>query len=401
MRCYWRTQGICGPCFGVSNKLKKEVLALANQQDIIKNDILGNTKSIKEVKERMDKVEERVDKMNPDDIVRMSNETMFKELRDRESRKDSLVIHQLPEGPENLRGFEKQKHDVAKIIEIFGYLKCPMTPEGIRFNYRAGKEGSRPGPRPVVLGLVDSNARNHILANTRDLAKSELFKLISIIPDLTKQQRKEEDDLRKEAQKLNLAMEEEEALNWEWVPVGMKGQRKLIKRKKIPGRGDGPPRSSATWRAPPPSRGSRRDAEMDAREREELVEKLRKDREKERERKERVEKEKKEKEEKEKKEKEKKEKEKEKREKEKEKEKKEKQKKVKQKQKKKSNKKDEEEEEGEETENENEEDGDMDVEIESISSQDGSENEGEKETRKRTRAEGSLSPPCQPTKKTA
>ena len=64
------------------------------------------------------------------------------------------------------------------------------------------------------------------------LANSK-FEKISIIPDLTPNQRKCEENLRKDAERLNREMEAEESLNWEWLLVGERGQRRLIKRKKL------------------------------------------------------------------------------------------------------------------------------------------------------------------------
>ena len=40
-----------------------------------------------------------------------------------------------------------------------------------------------------------------------------------------------EDKLRKTAESRNNKMNWDELLNWEWVLVGMRGQRMLIKRK--------------------------------------------------------------------------------------------------------------------------------------------------------------------------
>ena len=70
-------------------------------------------------------------------------------------------------------------------------------------------------PRPVIVGFKDSKAREYILANSRQLVNSE-FHHISIVPDLTTQQRRMEEKLRKTAEQRNKELSREEALNWEW-----------------------------------------------------------------------------------------------------------------------------------------------------------------------------------------
>ena len=80
--------------------------------------------------------------------------------------------------------------------------------------------------------LKDPGARKYILDNTRLLANS-IYSRVSIVPDLTPQQRREEDEVRKEAETLNNAVDETEALNWEWVLLGLRGKRTLVKRRKF------------------------------------------------------------------------------------------------------------------------------------------------------------------------
>ena len=84
---------------------------------------------------------------------------------------------------------------------------------------------------------MDEFIKKRILSNTRKLANSK-FERVSIIPDLTPQQRKEEEEQRKEVDKLNSEPNHDESLNWEWVLVDPPGRRRLIKRKRIHGEGE-------------------------------------------------------------------------------------------------------------------------------------------------------------------
>ena len=84
---------------------------------------------------------------------------------------------------------------------------------------------------------MDEFIKKRILSNTRKLANSK-FERVSIIPDLTPQQRKEEEEQHKEVDKLNSELNHDESLNWEWVLVDPRGRRRLIKRKRIHGEGE-------------------------------------------------------------------------------------------------------------------------------------------------------------------
>ena len=153
--------------------------------------------------------------MSKEEIVQSSKEAMMEELREQRARRNNLVIHQIPEPPPNLtRGYECKDYDTDYVIKIFKFLDAPLTKEGIKFLYRPGERMESGRPRPVIMSLKDPGLRDYILDNTRKLAGSS-FNSISIIPDLTQDQRKEEEKLRKTAEKRNRELEPEEALNWE------------------------------------------------------------------------------------------------------------------------------------------------------------------------------------------
>lgn len=73
-------------------------------------------------------------------------------------------------------------------------------------------------------------SKSMVLKNTKRLAGGDLDH-ITICPDLTKLQRKEEDDMAKEAERRNAEelTEEDASKNLIWKVVGRKGQKRLIK----------------------------------------------------------------------------------------------------------------------------------------------------------------------------
>ena len=55
---------------------------------------------------------------------------------------------------------------------------------------------------------------------------------ISIIRDLTQEQRDEEEWLRKEAERKNGELSPDDAENWMWRVVGPQGQRRLVRARR-------------------------------------------------------------------------------------------------------------------------------------------------------------------------
>ena len=233
------TTWTCKPCFGVSSKIKKEVQVLALKQEQSRKEIQANKEEIERVKVRMDTVEKKVEEINRDEIIKQGNEIVFRELRERESRKNNLVIHKVPElVGDSVTTRDRREHDVRRVLEVFEFLDCIVPREDIKFIYRPGDKIDSAWPRPVILSLKDPGARHYLLNNASKLANSA-FSSISVVPDLTPQQRNEEEGLRKEATKRNAELDSEEAGNWEWVTVGLRGQKRLIKRRIVEGRGRG------------------------------------------------------------------------------------------------------------------------------------------------------------------
>ena len=226
---YWT----CDPCDAVAGKIKKEIRHLQSTQDQMRKEMNTQISELQTEqaaqKTRMDVFDRQLEVMKKE---KNNNEAVYKELRERDSRRENLVIHQIPEAGMAVKGKDRREYDAKRAMDLFEFIGCSIRREDIKFIYRPGELKESDRPRPVIVSLIDEGMKKKILANTRKLANSR-FDRISIIPDLTPQQRKEEEDQRKEVSRLNLELDEEEALNWEWVLVGPRGRRRAIKRKKF------------------------------------------------------------------------------------------------------------------------------------------------------------------------
>jgi hypothetical protein len=100
----------------------------------------------------------------------------------------------------------------------------------IRACRRIGERGN--DPRPVVVVMRKEAAKTAILEAARELRNTE-YKDVSIVPDLTPLQRKEEAGLAEEAERRNRSelTQDDQQKNLRWLVVGPRGARRLIKAK--------------------------------------------------------------------------------------------------------------------------------------------------------------------------
>ena len=245
----------CKSCKAGSYLFKKKLSELENKISDVKKSTESNAKSISEQGKAIGELQEDLNSM-PLKITEDTSSTVFAEIQERESRRQNLIIHNLPEPATSITiGKERRDIDLQEVTKVLDRIKGP-TAEEIKFCRRLGdtrKEDSSSteisGPRPMLIGLRSQSARDWILNHTKDLINTEYNKL-SICADLTARQRREEQDLKKEATRRNEAMPAEESLNWEWKLLGIRGQRKLVKvRKRREGQEqEGRPRTNNTQR---------------------------------------------------------------------------------------------------------------------------------------------------------
>jgi hypothetical protein len=127
---------------------------------------------------------------------------------------------------------------------------------GVKFCRRVGERGE--GPRPLIVGLKREWQKEDLLEKARDL-RNTTFSEVVIIPDLTKEKRKEEAEMVSEVERRNNELSlEDRAKNLEWSVVGARGQRRMIKgpvrmrggRGAVRGAGGGQPMRGGAARAP-------------------------------------------------------------------------------------------------------------------------------------------------------
>ena len=96
--------------------------------------------------------------------------------------------------------------DTQTCNNMFQALKLSLTADSIKFCRRVGERGN--DPRPLIIGLY--NYRDRALLLNQDQRDTEYFSDVTIGPDLTKMQRKEEADVKKEIETKNNNLSEDD-----------------------------------------------------------------------------------------------------------------------------------------------------------------------------------------------
>ena len=222
----------CDSCQASSARLDARVRAM--ETDLagveakvvrVESAVLDNTKRIMELERKQEKME-NTREAEKSDVLKEWNE----EARERETRKRNIVVHRLPEASADIKEVAERKNcDLDNLDKVLTAINLKFkSRDTVKFCRRVG-ERTEDGPRPMVVGFFRETYKEDVMENAKLLRESE-YSEIAIAPDLTKQQRKEEEDLVKEAERRNLARtEEDKAKNLEWTLVGQRGEKRLIK----------------------------------------------------------------------------------------------------------------------------------------------------------------------------
>ena len=83
----------------VSKKIKQEINHIQLKQAEMKASIDAITGNILNHDKRIEIMENKIDKVNKEDIVQSSKEAVMEDLSEQRARRNNLVIHQIPEPP--------------------------------------------------------------------------------------------------------------------------------------------------------------------------------------------------------------------------------------------------------------------------------------------------------------
>jgi uncharacterized membrane protein len=211
----------------VNNQFKdmdRRIGEVGAKTEAVTKKVEEHTAEIGEVRGDMRKLEEKLEEME-----KKLEDRMCEEMREREIRRLNLVLHRVEEPSQRIRdGRERMEADKKACVKIFKAMKVPSSSEDIRFCRRIGEKGDE--PRPLLIGVKTEEVKRNLLEKAKDLMKTE-FKEVAIGPDMTMKQRQEEKKMREEVDRRNKEdlTEEDRAKNLEWLLVGARGEKRIIK----------------------------------------------------------------------------------------------------------------------------------------------------------------------------
>jgi hypothetical protein len=246
---YWG----CRPCVSYSQAITKKVREVEKKLDEVQKEVKDNAKAIDKVDKNVEDIRKELDKMKEKSSVEMDGFMTAEEYREREARKVNLIMHRVRES-EAASAELRREADTLECGKIFRAAGVSEQDSEIKACRRLGEKGN--DPRPLVVVMRKETARAAILDAARQLKNTD-YSDVSIVPDLTPLQRKEETSLADEAERRNRdeLSEDDVQKNLKWYVVGVRGARRLVKtraRAETSGRGRGrrpsgparPPRQS-------------------------------------------------------------------------------------------------------------------------------------------------------------
>jgi hypothetical protein len=223
---YW----VCRPCQSFGQRVKHQFAEVNKRQDETDKRVDNTEKRLSETDKRMDAITAELRKL-AEKVTKDKEEKeddLCDEMQEREVRRMNIIIHGVEEVSEEIRGNrERIEKDKNRCMMIFKAMKARTKREDMRFCRRIGEKGH--DPRPIVVGFENEEEKRHVLARAREL-RDTAYQDISIVPDLTRKQRRREAKLKEEAEEKNKGLTAEDIRrNVKWIVVGRRGEKRLIK----------------------------------------------------------------------------------------------------------------------------------------------------------------------------
>ncbi len=236
---YWA----CRPCQSYAQGITKKMRGVEKKVDEVVANVEEVQKDLTVVKSGLEKISEKVKKVEEatTTVTENSNKVVFQELREREARRNNLVLHGVQECDQAAAtGKDRQAWDFDKCCAICQELGLSFDRDTFKFCRRVGVAVE--GPRALIVGFYTEMEKSMLLRKAKNLSETS-FSEVTVAPDLTKQQRKEERELWEELDTRNSGRTEEQVQkNLEWAVVGSRGERRLVlqpSRPPLPRRGRG------------------------------------------------------------------------------------------------------------------------------------------------------------------
>ena len=221
----------CDSCVASSAKIEQYVKAYTERISAVENRLSANEGVVKDLDRKVEKIEDKLREKDDkvEKCVKQSQIDMYEELNEREVRRMNVIMYKVREvEDERATGRDRQEWDRKNVIEIMNSIGMKAVDSDIKFTRRLGEAGR--DPRPICIGFHNESDKNWLLRKGRELERTR-FKEVNVCPDLTRNQRQTEQNMRREAERRNEQdlTEDDRQKNLRWAVVGAKGLKRLVK----------------------------------------------------------------------------------------------------------------------------------------------------------------------------
>ena len=236
---------LCPKCEKVNKKVWQTVNSLSKRVDSLEKKIDDLSKQLQSSKDNADAAMKTVETVKKQTAATSDQvkTTVLTELQEQEKRKTNLVIYNLAESPSD-QPLERKGHDSTKLKELLVTIGVvDVEDDDVASLRRLGPRAESPPPteeaggpavvkpRPLLLSFKSSQNQTRVLRSAKKLADTPM-EHVSICPDLTKNQQREDRELRDQVKQLNLEEPSDEKGPFLWKVVGTPGHPNRRKVKK-------------------------------------------------------------------------------------------------------------------------------------------------------------------------
>lgn len=197
-------------------KLTKDFISDGSWADVVKKEIGG----------RMDNVE----------AILEQNKTELENVKDREKRKNGVVLYNAPEDNISKNFEEQSEKDLKFVCDFMSYILDEDFERGeikkiMRLGKRDYRQLSEETPcRPLLVVFVSGATKNYVMNNMFRLKRAdEIYKKIIVNHDMTSMDR---DQIKKLVLEAKLKQENDQSGEWIYRVRGLPGQAAIIKLRK-------------------------------------------------------------------------------------------------------------------------------------------------------------------------
>ena len=229
----------CISCRNFKAKIDKRLSVLEKWSDKVDGDVQENTGKIADLEKQVKEIKTNALKTTPADAQAIKDDTsqaVFNELEEREKRKCNIVVHGLREADVGVKdGKERKSYDLTLLQNLVDTVELEIqVAESLRYSKRLGEQTNDvTKPRPLLMSFKSVNDKISLLDKAVKLKDEDDWKFVSLVQDLTKTQRQQEQSLRDQRDKKNAERSDDDAKNWEWKIVGRRGERRIVKKELV------------------------------------------------------------------------------------------------------------------------------------------------------------------------